>query len=97
MSCIAVCEVIDHPDVKCTLENKTRNGQTNTGGRARAKNSEGGDVPERYYVVTNNELLRVKYLLVYVEKHKTERYSIRISMARSSCSCTNCPGYCFFM
>jgi len=74
MSCIAVCEVLDHPDVKCTLKSKTQNGQvTNSPGRARARNSEGGDVPERYYVVTNNELLRVKYLLVYVEKHPPQR------------------------
>lgn len=74
MSCMAVCEVLDHPDVKCTLENKTRNGAERQvgGARARARNSEGGDVPERYYVVTNNQLLRVKYLMVYAEKHKAE-------------------------
>ncbi|KXJ21371.1 Mono [ADP-ribose] polymerase PARP16 [Exaiptasia diaphana] len=73
MSCVAVCEVLDHPDVKCTQNKNARNGDTNLSGRARAKNSEGGDVPERYYVVTNNELLRVKYLLVYVEKHRPKR------------------------
>lgn len=36
--------------------------------RARVRNSEGGDVPQKYFVVTNNELLRVKYLLVYSQK-----------------------------
>ncbi|XP_031566611.1 protein mono-ADP-ribosyltransferase PARP16-like [Actinia tenebrosa] len=73
MSCMAVCEVLDHPDVKCTLEKKTRNGvERQSGTRARAQNSEGGDVPERYYVVTNNQLLRVKYLMVYAEKRKAE-------------------------
>lgn len=36
--------------------------------RARVKNSEGGDVPQKYFVVTNNQLLRVKYLLVYSQK-----------------------------
>lgn len=38
--------------------------------RSRAKNSEGGEVPQKYFVVTNNQLLRVKYLLVYSQgKH----------------------------
>jgi poly[ADP-ribose] polymerase 16 len=80
---MAVCEVLDHPDVKCTLENKAGNGQNSQVGRmrARARNSEGGDVPERYYVVTNNQLLRVKYLLVYAEKHKAEsRYETHINI-----------------
>ncbi|KTG13093.1 hypothetical protein cypCar_00048722, partial [Cyprinus carpio] len=36
--------------------------------RLRARNSEGGEVPEKYFVVTNNELLRVKYLLVYSQR-----------------------------
>lgn len=29
------------------------------------RGSVGGQVPEKYYVVTNNELVRVKHLLVY--------------------------------
>lgn len=41
--------------------------------RLRARNSEGGDVPEKYFVVTNNELLRVKYLLVYSQKRYRTR------------------------
>lgn len=36
--------------------------------RARIRHSEGGDVPPKYFVVTNNQLLRVKYLLVYSQK-----------------------------
>ena len=36
--------------------------------RANAGPSEGGDVPEKYYVVQNNEVIRVKYLLVYANK-----------------------------
>lgn len=42
--------------------------------RLRARNSEGGDVPEKYFVVTNNELLRVKYLLVYSQKRSRTRW-----------------------
>lgn len=67
LSCVAVCEVLDHPDVKCTLKSKDNN-EKEVRSRARARNSEGGDVPERYYVVTNNQVVRVKYVLVYAEK-----------------------------
>ncbi|CAJ0944240.1 unnamed protein product [Ranitomeya imitator] len=62
LSCVAMCEVIDHPDVKCQVKKKDSSEIDRK--RARARNSEGGDVPEKYFVVTNNELLRVKYLLV---------------------------------
>uniref|UniRef100_A0A3Q2CMQ6 Poly [ADP-ribose] polymerase n=1 Tax=Cyprinodon variegatus TaxID=28743 RepID=A0A3Q2CMQ6_CYPVA len=42
--------------------------------RSRAKNSEGGDVPQKYFIVTNNQLLRVKYLFVYSQgKHLSRR------------------------
>lgn len=41
--------------------------------RSRAKNSEGGDVPQKYFVVTNNQLLRVKYLLVYSQRKNLSR------------------------
>lgn len=67
ISCVAVCEILDHPDVKCTVKSETNSERQNRS-RARARNSEGGDVPERYYVVTNNQAVRVKYVLVYAEK-----------------------------
>ncbi|XP_018418134.1 PREDICTED: mono [ADP-ribose] polymerase PARP16 isoform X3 [Nanorana parkeri] len=63
LSCVAVCEMIDHPDVKCQIKKKDSTGIDRK--RARARNSEGGDVPQKYFVVINNQLLRVKYLLVY--------------------------------
>uniref|UniRef100_UPI00398EA4F1 protein mono-ADP-ribosyltransferase PARP16 isoform X2 n=1 Tax=Pristiophorus japonicus TaxID=55135 RepID=UPI00398EA4F1 len=66
LSCVAVCEIIDHPDVKCQVKGKDAGGIDRK--RARVKNSEGGDVPQKYFVVTNNQLLRVKYLLIYSEK-----------------------------
>ncbi|KTG45031.1 hypothetical protein cypCar_00041769, partial [Cyprinus carpio] len=43
--------------------------------RLRARNSEGGEVPEKYFVVTNNELLRVKYLLVYSQRRYRSRHA----------------------
>ncbi|XP_054985409.1 protein mono-ADP-ribosyltransferase PARP16 isoform X2 [Sorex araneus] len=69
LSCVAVCEVIDHPDVKCQM--KRKDSQEIDRSRARVKNSEGGDVPPKYFVVTNNQLLRVKYLLVYSQQQPT--------------------------
>jgi poly[ADP-ribose] polymerase 16 len=59
LSCIAVCEIIDHPDVKRSVQGPGHRS------RSRAENSEGGDVPERYFVVTNNQLVRIKYIMVY--------------------------------
>ena len=59
LSCIAVCEIIDHPDVKRSVQGPGKRE------RSRAENSECGDVPEKYYVVTNNQLVRVKYIMVY--------------------------------
>ncbi|XP_077566667.1 protein mono-ADP-ribosyltransferase PARP16 [Stigmatopora nigra] len=73
LSCVALCQVIDHPDVKCQV--KRKDSETVDRQRSRAKNSEGGDVPEKYFVVTNNQLLRVKYLLVYSQSRHMSRHS----------------------
>ena len=73
ISCVAVCEILDHPDVKCTVKSQANSERQNRS-RARARNSEGGDVPERYYVVTNNQVVRVKYVLVYAEKKTLTRF-----------------------
>ncbi|KAF4081389.1 hypothetical protein AMELA_G00160660 [Ameiurus melas] len=77
LSCIALCEIIDHPDVKCQVKKKDSENLDRK--RLRARNSEGGDVPEKYFVVTNNELLRVKYLLVYSQKRSRIRHAQRTS------------------
>lgn len=71
LSCVAACEIIDHPDVKCQVKRKDSDGIDRK--RARAKHSEGGDVPQKYFVVTNNQLLRVRHLLVYSEKQHRRR------------------------
>ncbi|XP_075996804.1 protein mono-ADP-ribosyltransferase PARP16 [Genypterus blacodes] len=73
LSCVALCEVIDHPDVKCQV--KKKDSEVMDRQRSRARNSEGGDVPHKYFVVTNNQLLRVKYLLVYSQRRHTSRRS----------------------
>ncbi|KAM4675355.1 protein mono-ADP-ribosyltransferase PARP16 isoform 1-T2 [Discoglossus pictus] len=71
LSCVAVCEMIDHPDVKCQAKKKDSSEIDRK--RARARNSEGGDVPQKYFVVTNNQLLRVKYLFVYSQEQPQRR------------------------
>lgn len=83
LSCVALCEMIDHPDVKCNVKlvcNDTDNAITGnddccpthsksyaTSARKRSliKGSEGGQIPEEYFVVRNDDLVRLKYLLVY--------------------------------
>lgn len=96
LSCVALCEVIDHPDVKCQVKKKgaaprlhmseitfkwkrdtfctLSDSELIDRQRSRAKNSEGGEVPHKYFVVTNNQLLRVKYLLVYSQRRHLSRY-----------------------
>lgn len=68
LSCIAVCEIIDHPDVKRSVQGPGHRS------RSRAENSEGGDVPERYFVVTNNQLVRIKYIMVYASHSGYRRH-----------------------
>ncbi|XP_042330919.1 protein mono-ADP-ribosyltransferase PARP16, partial [Sceloporus undulatus] len=88
LSCVAVCEIIDHPDVKCQVQKKDSKEIDKK--RARVRNSEGGDVPQKYFVVTNNQLIRVKYLLVYSQKQyrrpssqswvSTHRFAVLMSL-----------------
>ncbi|XP_011494163.1 PREDICTED: mono [ADP-ribose] polymerase PARP16 [Ceratosolen solmsi marchali] len=60
MSCVALCEVINHPDVKL--------GDTNNSARNLAPESIGGKVPNKYCIVLNNDLVRIRYLLVYSQE-----------------------------
>ncbi|XP_037539523.1 protein mono-ADP-ribosyltransferase PARP16 [Nematolebias whitei] len=81
LSCVALCEIIDHPDVKCQV--KKKDSDIIDRQRSRAKNSEGGEVPQKYFIVTNNQLLRVKYLLVYSQgKHLSRRSHSRSWLLR---------------
>ena len=45
--------------------------------RSRAGDCMAGDVPEKYYIVQNNDVIRIKYLLVYCQKSVSQRYSYR--------------------
>ncbi|XP_066158058.1 protein mono-ADP-ribosyltransferase PARP16-like isoform X2 [Euwallacea fornicatus] len=62
-SIIAVCEVIDDEEnVKCKDDRNKK--------RAINQNSY-GEIPRKYFVVTNNELVKLKYLLVYRHKNQS--------------------------
>ena len=62
---MAVCEVINHPDVRCSTPGREHaTGKTGS--------SEGGAVPDKYYVVANNDHVRVKHILIF-ETSSTER------------------------
>uniref|UniRef100_A0A8B8DSH8 Poly [ADP-ribose] polymerase n=1 Tax=Crassostrea virginica TaxID=6565 RepID=A0A8B8DSH8_CRAVI len=75
LSCVAVCEMIDDPSVKCQVKDNNN--------RSRAGDSMAGDVPEKYYIVQNNDVIRIKYLLVYCQKSVSQRGST--SAIRSWC------------
>jgi poly[ADP-ribose] polymerase 16 len=67
LSCLLLCEIIDQPDhVKCAIENETSTNQT----RSIVSDTQAGAVPEKYVVVTSNELVRVKYILIYSEPNE---------------------------
>lgn len=67
ISCVALCELIDHPGVKCQVENDTSKK------RSMAKDSQSGEVPERYFVVTRSELVRIKYILVFADRKPKQK------------------------
>merc|ERR1712142_210873 len=66
VSCLALAQVLDHPSVKLHTEDSERGA---------VEGSEGGRVPDKYIVVRNNELLHIRYLLVY--KHNVASTRIR--------------------
>ncbi|XP_043250309.1 protein mono-ADP-ribosyltransferase PARP16 [Colletes gigas] len=65
MSCIALCELINHVDVKT--------GDSDNSARNMVENSVDSKLPNKYYLVTNSELVRVRYLLVYSQQDQTRR------------------------
>lgn len=65
ISCIALCELVNHPDIK---GGDSRDNVQNT-----LTNAVGDGVPDKYFVVKNSDLVRVRYLLVYTQEHHTTR------------------------
>ncbi|KAG5680376.1 hypothetical protein PVAND_009885 [Polypedilum vanderplanki] len=49
VSCIAICEYIDDPNYS----------------KIRKENAKNNDIPQNYLLITNNEIVRVRYLMIY--------------------------------
>lgn len=59
LSTVALCEMVDHPTINCQSEGETGDKSIPVTSNNR------GEVPHKYYVVSNSDLVRVRYLLVY--------------------------------
>ncbi|XP_011640935.1 mono [ADP-ribose] polymerase PARP16 [Pogonomyrmex barbatus] len=59
ISCIALCELINHPNIK---RGDSKHDAQNT-----LNDSIAGRIPNKYFVVTNSDLVRIRYLLVYTQ------------------------------
>ncbi|CAG4978838.1 unnamed protein product [Parnassius apollo] len=83
LSCIAMCEVIDTPDGINVRKPITDEGDgVNNEGTNQQVNST--DVKASYYV-TNSDLLRLRYLLVYAKQPTSIRFSTTNSHRHVSC------------
>ncbi|KAJ6643018.1 Protein mono-ADP-ribosyltransferase PARP16 [Pseudolycoriella hygida] len=57
LSCIALCEFVDHPQhLKCHLKDQQPNERKND-----------QHIPDKYFVITNNDIVRVRYLLIFAK------------------------------
>ncbi|XP_057324159.1 protein mono-ADP-ribosyltransferase PARP16 [Microplitis mediator] len=56
LSCIALCELVDHPDIKKGDTEELSN---------TLKVAVGKKVPNKYYLALNSDLVRIRYILVY--------------------------------
>lgn len=61
LSCVALCELINHPAIK------------KHNPKARIQNTSSESVPNKYYLVTNSDLVRIRYLLVYSQEIQPTR------------------------
>ncbi|XP_015175960.1 PREDICTED: mono [ADP-ribose] polymerase PARP16 [Polistes dominula] len=61
LSCVALCELINHPAIK------------KHNPKARIQNTSSESVPNKYYLVTNSDLVRIRYLLVYSQEVQPTR------------------------
>ncbi len=50
------------------LDEQSTSGEANVN-----KNKKNSDIPEKYFIVQNNEYLRAKYVLLYSEKANVKR------------------------
>jgi poly[ADP-ribose] polymerase 16 len=69
MSCLLVCEIINDPNhVQTGLREKISSSNSNQ------KTIESNKtIPEKYFLVLNNEYVRVRYVILYAEKFKPKK------------------------
>jgi len=72
LSCMAIAQVINHPSVKIHSECPTR---------GRVEGSEGGSIPQSYILVRDNQLLNIRYILLYGSE--TTSPTVHASMPRN--------------
>ncbi|XP_065335508.1 protein mono-ADP-ribosyltransferase PARP16 [Cloeon dipterum] len=61
VSCVALCKVLNHPDVKCQQGGSPEEVRS----RSTSSDSLAGAIPKKYVLVRNSEHVRVCYILVY--------------------------------
>lgn len=72
VSCVAICEYINDPS--CVKVRKGENwgqGQERQLNFISTENAKNSDIPQSYLLITNNEVVRVRYILVYGSKKVT--------------------------
>lgn len=83
-SCLAICEFVNHPNhLRCHTKGLSSSRPINSKANIftffvlllNVEKSSHVDVPDKYFVITNNEIVRVRYLVVY-----------GIDMRNSNCS-----------
>lgn len=82
ISCVALCEYINDPN-----HVKKRKGELVKLGRFfllkllanLSENAKNSDIPQSYLLITNNELVRVRYLLIYGHKKTPSSKSLTTS------------------
>lgn len=78
MSCVLVCETINDPQhVKVGVNNDDKSSSSNASSTPTTTTTAAADnsVPDKYFVVANNDYVRVRYVLVYAEKTKIKKKS----------------------
>jgi poly[ADP-ribose] polymerase 16 len=78
MSCVAGCEVIDDPTgggvsrCECAFDaNSTTMDNSNANSNSGRRGANG--VPDRYILVKNDDLLRIRYILAYVDRSSVKK------------------------
>lgn len=68
MSCVALCEYVNHPKyLKCHIKDENN---------PEIKRIRNEDIPEKYFIISNNEIVRVRYLLIYGKDSSNYKTSI---------------------